>query len=99
MFNFQKIQGIQKILCEVDIQSQRVFGKLERGLYQTEAELIAKELKRSTNSDFIKLSIEAVFRDIYEDSFIYDPEKIERAQILVTELYKKIRFVTVFKRR
>ena len=99
MFNFRKIREIQKILCVEDIQGLRVFGKLELGLYQTEAELIAKELKKSINSDFIKLSIEAVFRDIYEDDFIYDPEKIERAQILVTELYKKIRFVTVFKRR
>lgn len=89
MFKFQKTQEIQRILYAVDIQDQKVFGKKGRGLYQTEAEKIAKELNRSTNLDFIRLSIEAVFRDLYYELFLYDPEKIERAAILISELYEK----------
>ena len=95
MFNFQKINKIQKILCYIDMQNFRVFGNSERGLYRTEAEKIAKELKKSTNLEFIKLSVENVFRESFEDDYVYDPEKIERIGFLINDFYnnRKRRFL------
>ncbi|NLE04510.1 MAG: hypothetical protein GX638_06895 [Crenarchaeota archaeon] len=86
MFVFQKVRKIQKMLYTIDMQNQRIFGNTERRLYQTEAEKIAKELKKSANLDFIELTVEIIFREGYKNEFIYDPEKIQQISMFLMDL-------------